>query len=110
MMRVALTLMVLTLMLVACTPRPFAVECDGPGAGMQPEECEHVADQVAARIGQQAGFGRLMVVSVELLNCRAERAAANVDRCWHVVLDYESGSMSWLATRDRETGAIGLQQ
>lgn len=110
MMRVA-RILVLTVMLAACTPRTYTVECVGPGWGVLPGECEHVADEVASRIGpQQEDFGKLMVVSVEVLDCRAERAPANIDRCWHVVLDYESGSMSWLATRDRETGAIGVEQ
>ena len=111
MMRVARALLVLMVMLAACAPRTFSVECVGPGRGIEPAECDAVADVAASRLGlQQEGFGKLMVVSVKLLDCRAERAPANVDRCWHVVLDYESGSMSWLATRDGETGAIGLQQ
>jgi hypothetical protein len=112
-MRAARTLLISATLLTAaaCSPRAFSVECVGPGRGLLPGECEHVADQVAPQVGlQQEGFGKLMVVSIEVVDCRAEGAASNIDRCWHVVLDYESGSMSWLATRDRESGAIGVQQ
>jgi hypothetical protein len=85
--------------IAACTLRPYAVECVGPGADLEPAECGDVADHVATRVGlQNEGFGKLMVVSVEVVDCRAEgvpeQEEPSVDRCWRVVLDYESGSMS----------------
>ena len=112
MMRVAQALLFLSMMLAACTPRTFTVECSGPGLGLQRGECHDVADAAASQVGQQLDdFGKLMVVSVELVDCQAEGIAQpSSDRCWHVVLDYESGSMSWFAVRDSETGAIRLQQ
>jgi hypothetical protein len=70
-----------------------------------------VADEVASRIGlQEEGFGTLMVVSVEVFDCRAERVAPNIDRCWHVGLHYETGSMSRIATREADTGDIEVSQ
>jgi hypothetical protein len=102
----------LSIGVAACTQRPFTVECVGPGFGLLPGECEEVADEVAARVGPQLlDFGRLMVVSVELVDCDAQGIAPpGSDRCWNVELDFESGGMGLLASRDARTGEIRISQ
>lgn len=105
MTRVIVVLAVATL--AGCAPRPYVLECVGPGTELTPAECEIVADLAVAELLVRK-VGEFPTVAVERLNCteqltsapqRPELADAAADACWRVLLDYAGAELTRIVLR-----------